>query len=404
MHIEDIITKLVGWGFWSHNCDQFIRGQDFNLLASLGQQISQQSGLTEKQCFLSVNTLKRYERKISVLFNKDISGFLDKPSFRFPIRKLNPEKSIKISKINNQKIIEVRFPYDEAKINVIKAYKKEIYEKRFYNFGMGETTIEWNHENKTWNFLLIEEHVSWLVKTFPNFDIDEEILAFSKEIDLIFEKIENYVPMLVYNDGVFSFKNTHKNIPQPTSSNLLEVLFMAKKYGINIWDEAIDIAINSNEINAVTAKILKNNSGDPVVLSGGQSKFENLDEIISYSQKVLFVIPGGTEMQHLQAVHRYLKSQKIDEKFMTVMFRLDSSSGKICNDYIHRNNLNTPLSDDIKFFFVSGKIPKPLIGLEVNFDTVVQFGSNSAHFTLRNFVQNHHNVINMTIPKETIFA
>ena len=162
--------------------------------------------------------------------------------------------------------------------------------------------------------------------------------------------------------------------------------------------------INSNEINAVTAKILKNNSGDPVVLSGGQSKFENLDEIISYSQKVLFVIPGGTEMQHLQAVHRYLKSQKIDEKFMTVMFRLDSSSGKICNDYIHSNNLNTPLSDDIKFFFVSGKIPKPLIGLEVNFDTVVQFGSNSAHFTLRNFVQNHHNVINMTIPKETIFA
>ena len=114
MHIEDIITKLVGWGFWSHNCDQFIRGQDFNLLASLSQQISQQSGLTEKQCFLSVNTLKRYERKISVLFNKDISGFLDKPSFRFPIRKLNLEKSIKISKINNQKIIEVRFPYDEA--------------------------------------------------------------------------------------------------------------------------------------------------------------------------------------------------------------------------------------------------------------------------------------------------
>jgi len=82
------------------------------------------------------------------------------------------------------------------------------------------------------------------------------------------------------------------------------------------------------------------------------------------------------------------------------MFRLDSSSGKICNDYIKQNKLNTPINDEIKFVFVSGKIPKPLIDSGKTFDAVIHFGTNSAHYTLKNFVRNHHNVISMNLPNQ----
>ena len=97
-------------------------------------------------------------------------------------------------------------------------------------------------------------------------------------------------------------------------------------------------------------------------------------------------------------MHEYLKLTRYQDEQMTVMFRLDSSSGRMCNDYIKENKLNTPLTDKVKFVFVSGKIPKPLIESGKNFDAIIHFGTNSAHYTLKNFVKSHHNVISMNLP------
>ena len=111
----------------------------------------------------------------------------------------------------------------------------------------------------------------------------------------------------------------------------------------------------------------------------------------------MFVIPGGSELDHLKTVHKFLCNQHIANDQLTVMFRLDSSSGKMCNDYIKENKLNTPISDTTKFVCVSGKIPKPLIENGKKFDLVVHFGTNSAHYTLKNYIKNHHNVISMSL-------
>ena len=87
---------------------------------------------------------------------------------------------------------------------------------------------------------------------------------------------------------------------------------------------------------------------------------------------------------------------------MSVLFRLDSSIGKPCNTFIRENRLNQPISDNIKFYFISSKIPKTLLERNQKFDMVAYFGCGSAHYTLRNFVKSHHNSIIMYI-KEPVW-
>ena len=77
------------------------------------------------------------------------------------------------------------------------------------------------------------------------------------------------------------------------------------------------------------------------------------------------------------------------------LFRLDSSFGTMCNDYIKFNSLNNPISEKTKFVFISGKLPKPLIESNKDFDILIHYGLNSAHHGLRYFIKSHHNVINI---------
>ena len=133
----------------------------------------------------------------------------------------------------------------------------------------------------------------------------------------------------------------------------------------------------------------------PIVVD--DATLDDVAELMQYSKNVLFVIPGGSELVHLSKAHAFLNKLCYTNEQLAVMFRLDSSSGKMCNEYIKTNHLNNTIGDKIKFVFVSGKIPKPLIESNKKFDTVIHFGTNSAHYTLKNFVKTHHNVISMTI-------
>ena len=81
---------------------------------------------------------------------------------------------------------------------------------------------------------------------------------------------------------------------------------------------------------------------------------------------------------------------------MAVLFRLAAAQDQLnCNKFIHDNSLNNPISDKTTLIFVSGKIPKPLIETNKKFDLVINFGTSSAHYTLQNFLKNHHNVVTM---------
>ena len=140
-------------------------------------------------------------------------------------------------------------------------------------------------------------------------------------------------------------------------------------------------------------------------LPGNSQKItlKDVGEVIKYCHPCIVVIPGGSELKHLEAAHRFFQNQGLKNGDMSVLFRLDGNFGKPCNDFIRDNHLNNPLSKWTKVAFISGKVPKPLIESKINFSTILNFGISGPHHTLLNYLRNHHFVINYTL-KDTDIA
>jgi hypothetical protein len=390
MNIEELIDRLASNGKYLFAPPIALFSSDIAITHSLSEQIQRGNGFTEKQRALTIRLVTKYAKVLSVALNYDVNVDLVNPNFKHPVRKLSGTKSVEVQSFENgYKRILVKFPFNEGTVASFREYKKTIprYEAN---------EINWNAEDTAWVFAFTEPNVLFLSKLLgTDFTFDKTFAAAAEEITEIESNIDQYVPMVVFRDGKYSYKNTVDKIPQPTSTDLTEVLLDARKYGITCWDESIDIALESDMISSSIRTLLKNNSCEPIVLDSRE--LSDIAELLQHSNNVLFVIPGGTELAHLKTVHQHLKDNDIPNEQMTVMFRLDSSSGKMCNDYIKEHNLNGQVGDNIKFVCVSGKIPKPLIESGKRFDLVVHFGTNSAHYTLKNYIKSHYNVISMSL-------
>lgn len=404
MYIEDIIDNLVGMSSLLNSAPRFLGAYDDTLLSSFDSQLSSGLGLTEKQQTLAVRILKKHSQEISNLLSKPIELFLENPQFRSPPRSISHSKTVKLFKDqeNKRSLIRVSFPYDEKLVNDIKAYKKEVGHKRSgYPRPINYEDIIWNTQSRTWDFHLREEHIDWLSSKLSSegFSFDNELVEFSKEISKVKNQIEKYIPMVIFDGKNFKFSNTHKNIPQPQSSDLLEVLFYARKYGISTWDENIDQALNDATINSYTKTLLSKKIDGDIVIDPEIVKIDELSDTIDYIGNTVFVIPGGDEYSMLTMSHRFLQRIGIRNDQISVLFRLDGNSGKICNDYVKDNQLNNPIDENIKIFFISTKVPKPLLKTSTTIDAIVNLGSTTVHYTLKNLLKNHHFVINYTTKK-----
>ena len=388
MYIEALIDRIANNGRHIFDLPLSIFKADATISYSLSDQIQRGNGFTEKQRALAIRLVTKYADILSTDLKYDVHIDIQNPQFMYPIRKLSESKTVRIKDIANiGKRILVQFPYSESLVEVFKRYKK---------INTLVDDVAWDSEERAWVFGFNESNVVFLIKTLTDeFTFDSELLEIANEIKLIEEQLDAYVPMVVFDDGKFFYKNTVDKIPQPSSNNLISVLLDARRYGVQCWDESIDLALRSDEINPVSRSFINNTNGSPLIVK--DRDLSAIDELISFSKNVLFVIPGGSELEHLHTVTNFLKSKNITEEQISIMFRLDSSSGKICNEFIKDNKLNSPLSEETRFICVSGKIPKPLIESNKKFDLVVHFGTNSAHYTLRNYIKNHHNVISMTL-------
>jgi len=389
MYLEDLIERLAGYGSYFFSASIPMVPSDQALIHGLADQIIKGNGLTEKQRSLSIRLVSKYTSPLSTEFNRDIDLFLKSPQFRLPARTLSNNKKILIKETQGElPKIQVYFPYNEEIITRIKDYKRK-------SPKVDSTNILWNSSEKCWEFGLTENNIKFLA--LLEFSMDERFSRNVEEIKEIEKSIENYVPMVVYDGTRYSYKNTVENVPQPESNNLVEVLLLARQYGITCWDENIGKLLKENSIDPAVISILENTGGTPTLLTGNSASLDNIIDIIKYSKSILFVIPGGSELDHLVYTHNFLKSMGYTDNQISVLFRLDSSFGRMCNDYIKTHLLNSPLEENTKFAFASGKIPKPVIELEKKFDFIVLYGTNSAHYSLKNYIKNHHNVISVNL-------
>ena len=102
MYIEDLIETLTLEYIPVNAWDQ-------KIVHSFYEQVTKNTGFTEKQSILALRIVTRYAASISSKIKVDITKFIETPQYRLPIRKILAEKTIKI----NKDLIEVRLPYDD---------------------------------------------------------------------------------------------------------------------------------------------------------------------------------------------------------------------------------------------------------------------------------------------------
>jgi len=403
MFIEDLIHRLSGEGIYLFVAEPIpLLQMDEGIVNSLSNQIVMGNGFTEKQAILALKLVRRYARQLSVALNKDVIPYVDSPKYKLPTRIINQSKTIVIKKVvgSNKKIISINFPYNEIVVNNIKVYKKLLTQKSHTG-----NSINWNIDNKSWDFDLREEHVSWINSNIVNdsFVVDELFLELVNQIEQVKNNIEGHVPMVVFEENKFRFINVPSSVSQPTSLDIVDVLVEARKYGITIWSETIDIVLGKINLNPFLLKFLTSPTLTSLPEDREKLTMSDITSIVECSLPCLVVIPGGSELKHLELCYTLFQKYGILPEEMTVLFRLEGETGKNTNFFIKENKLNNPISEKIKIVFISGKVPKPLVESKTNFSTILNFGISGVHYTLSNYLKNHHFVINYTL-KESDFA
>lgn len=397
MFIEDFINRLASDGPYLFAGGISLHSMDVSIISSLSSQIVQGKGFTEKQSHLAVRFSKKYSKQLSIAFNKDITAFIDKPEFKLPIRVISSSRSISIRKIENAKkqVISISFPYDETIIGIIRGYKKLLSTKSHLGNG-----INWNADNGSWDFDLREEHVEWINNNIINssFVADDLFLKFVKQINYVQDNLENYIPIIKFENNKFVYKNVPDSVPQPDTYDIVNVLIEGRKYGITTWTDDIDIVLGQLNLNPVLYNFLTSSDFTGSINEKEKLTIQDIGSIVKHSLPCLVVIPGGAELKNLEKFYNLFIEEGIPPEEMTVLFRLGKDQGAECNDFVKTHKLNNPINDKNKIVFISGKVPKPIIEAKMQFSSILNLGISGVHYTLSGYIKNHHFVINY-IPK-----
>jgi len=397
MFIEDFINRLASDGPYLFMDSISLHSMDVSIISSLSSQIVQGKGFTEKQSYLAVRFSRKYTRQLSVAFNKDVTPFIDKPEFKLPIRTINSSRSISIRKIEDTKkqVISISFPYDEAIIGTIRGYKKSLGAKSHISSG-----INWNTDNSSWDFELREEHVEWINNNIVNssFVADNLFLEFVRQINNVKDNLENYIPIIKFENNKFVYKNVPASVPQPDTYDIVSVLIEGRKFGITTWTDDIDIVLKQLNLNPVLYNFLTCADTTSVINEKEKLTIRDIGSIVKHSLPCLVVIPGGAELKNLEKFYNLFIEEGIPPEEMTVLFRLGKDQGSECNDFVKTHKLNNPINDKNKIVFISGKVPKPIIEAKMQFSSILNLGISGVHYTLSGYIKNHHFVINY-IPK-----
>ena len=355
-------------------------------MSSLNDQIFKQVGLTQKQSALALKILKNNLDALIKVTGQDVTKLLENPKYELGIRKISDTKKLDIveDKIFG-KLIKVEFPYNENFISMIR-------ERRDY---LDLEHSRWDKEEKSWKFALTEKTIQFLSEfvTKEKFEITEEFLNYISQTEEIQNSLEKYLPILVLEEGKPKLQNCAVSVPKIETDDILEAVFLARRYGITTWDTEIDNFINSDQVPDAVSDFLKSEYKDNLNIDPKFHDFSAISHIIKYMSPCLFVIPGGMEYEKTTEAYQALRSLGIQDQEMSVMFRLPTEIGGNFNNFVKNNGLNSPIGSDTKIVFVSGKLPKPVIKSKIKFRCVINLGDANAHYTMKEFLKNHENMI-----------
>lgn len=357
---------------------------DLNVLINIQNQMMLSKNLTEKQGNLCVTILKRYEKKLSEHLGQDISIFLKNPQFKNPFRVSITEKTISVCDHPVLKrAARVKFFYDEKIIAKIREQKAKL------NYSV------WNDLEKSWFFSLDERTISFLSSLIDEYGFkpDQEFQDYVDQINEIKKNIEQYVPMVVKTDDGIKFVNISKYTPQNSSDDLIESLFLARKIGIQTWDETIEQELNEKITDEEVKKFLRSDPLTRHELFLDEKSLSSISNIVKHLYPCLVIMPDNTESYKISKIVDFFKSIGVTENEISVLFRLPTATGADFNNYVKNNHLNNLVSDQTKLVFIDSNIPKVILNPRINFNCVLNYKFYDAHFKLREFLRNQPNII-----------
>lgn len=389
-YIEDLICRLASSGPYLFDSVIPVWHGDSAVIQSLSQNPSAGKGYSEKQRQLVIRLCTKYKDQLADKLGNNVYAAVENPEFKFSvIQPASQDKTISVS----GKEITVHFPYSEELVKNLRQYRDSAAVK----------TVVWNPDQRVWTMALEEQNVLWINQNLiPNgFTADEAFISASKEISEILEKIEEFVPMLVEENGRYKFVNTHPSVPQPDTDDVLQALLQAKHYGISVWDENVSKTLKTGNFSPIFEAFLNETTPNSLEFDSSEFSLDHFTDLIKHNVPALIIVPPGSELTSLKSWLNWLRSRNFTEKDISVMFRLDNANGSTFNELVKSAGLNNPITNETKIVFVSQKIPKPLVKANVDFKLVINLGSLSGvHYSLSTMLADRLDVIRYTDKKK----
>jgi len=390
IEIEALIHSLARHG------QGHVKSYDLKVVDSISNQISYyQQGLTDKQASLVLKILKNNVDVLNNIYKKDVLEYILNPTYKFPIRNSISYKRISyISENEPQKRIKIEFPYNETIISFVKKERNGI----FYS--------SWSPEDKCWYFSL-DEFALKLCLTLVNdyeFEFDENLGTFFKQINEIESNLEQNVPMLDKIENNFQFVNSDKTLQDYKSQNLLDSLFKAKKSGIFLWSDKVDELINRENFDPIVLDFLKHSKDEEFQVDFEKYNRQQFEKFINYLTPLVIFIPAGSELSKTRDIFEILSNAGIKNSEISTMFRLPNETDSNFNKFIKEEKLNSPINENTKAVLLSQKVPKTVLESKLIFNTVITFSKIYVHYATKDFLKNFQNVIELVdknLPKKT---
>jgi len=388
IYLEDMVDCLAGEGKWLFQpVIPNINPKDRVLVNSIANQINYLGKkLTQKQANAMTGICRRYRQQLEIAFGQDLGNVLQAPTSKLGIRVLEESSKKIVIDPSDQKNIKVFFPYDEKKISAIKLLAKN------KPFDSGT----WDQDEKCWKLPLTETNILFLNSNVitPDFEVCELYEQYVQQIEEISKNVEDHIPVLVKDNGIYKIVNAHPSVPQPTGEDLLEALFFCKRYGISTKSEEVYADIEALNLKPITKEFIDDVGRTAFKVDSSRHPIETFDDIVKFSTPILLIIPIGQELPQLKKWYNYFSLRNIEKSQISVMFRTDNSTDKDFNDLVRGFGLNNPITESTKVVIVSVKLPKPVVKSGIKFNAVINLnpGSN-AHYTLSSFLNDHPDVI-----------
>jgi len=355
------------------------RDKPFNLfpenqkvLYSIGSQVYRGKPLTEKQHQLVKKLMLEFYTDQFDNVGIDITQHVDR--VRCPYRVVDKSYWVRKIKKQDKEYISIRFPFSNSVIEHINDLKKDtdsdyFYDKHIHNFLWSEINVYkvMNIANKFKEYFEVDDEVQEYYNTLVQFDLDQY----------------DIIPSVKHNKFV--------NVPDDLRQYLEKKFPNIENSIVSIWDKRrlyglhhFDPMVNINEYSTLSQKILNRENSNLVIRSDVWSINQVLSSLYEIERFPIIVGLDGDNnpLDDLSIVYNATKGF-IDNRNISVMFRLDNKTNKEFNQFIQTKGLNNSVDDNTQIVIVNRKkITKPILRSNWKPVCMLTFGQSRGYGTI----------------------